>query len=85
MNTSRIKLGTFITDPYTTYAALTAVAIATLDELSKGRAVLLMGAGGGGGGALGYHRRKPAAPSARRSTSSAACCVAIACTSRAST
>lgn len=59
-NTSRIKLGTFITDPYTTYAALTAVAIASLDELSHGRAILLMGAGGGGGGALGYERRKPA-------------------------
>ncbi|MFI5267686.1 MAG: LLM class flavin-dependent oxidoreductase [Chloroflexota bacterium] len=65
-NTSRIKLGTFITDPYTTYAALTAVAIATLDELSHGRAILLMGAGGGGGGALGYDRRKP--PTAIRET-----------------
>jgi 5,10-methylenetetrahydromethanopterin reductase len=60
MHTRRIKLSTFITDPYTTYAALTAVGIATLDELSIGRAVLLMGAGGGGGGALGYQRRKPA-------------------------
>ena len=59
-HTSRIKLGTFITDPYTTYAALTAVAIASLDELSNGRAILLMGAGGGGGGALGYNRRRPA-------------------------
>ena len=59
-NTTNIKLGTFIADPYTTYAALTAVAIATLDELSHGRAILLMGAGGGGGGALGYDRRKPA-------------------------
>ena len=60
MHSRRLTLGTFIQDPYTLHPALTAVAIATLDELSGGRAVLLMGAGGGGGQPLAYERRKPA-------------------------
>jgi 5,10-methylenetetrahydromethanopterin reductase len=55
----RLRLGTFVQDPYTLHPALTAVAIATLDELSGGRAVLGLGAGGGGGGALAYQRRRP--------------------------
>lgn len=60
-HTQRIKLGTFIQDPYTLHPALTAVAIASLDELTHGRAVLLIGAGGGGGPVpLVYDRRKPA-------------------------
>jgi 5,10-methylenetetrahydromethanopterin reductase len=33
---SKIKLGHFIADPYTMHPALTAVAIATIDELSHG-------------------------------------------------
>jgi 5,10-methylenetetrahydromethanopterin reductase len=57
---SRLRLSTFIQDPYTLHPALTAVAIATLDELSGGRAELVLGAGGGGGGALGYQRLRPA-------------------------
>ena len=60
VHTRRIELGTFIQDPYTQHPALTAVAIATLDELSGGRARLLLGAGGGGGQALAYERRRPA-------------------------
>ncbi len=60
MNSSRMQLGTFVADPYTAHPALTAISIATLDELSKGRAILLMGAGGGGGTGLGYVRHKPA-------------------------
>ena len=60
VHTRRIELGTFIQDPYTQHPALTAVAIATLDELSGGRARLVLGAGGGGGQALGYERRRPA-------------------------
>ncbi len=38
--TSRIRLGPAVTDPYTRHPALTAAAIASLDELSGGRAVL---------------------------------------------
>ena len=60
VNTSRLQLGTFIADPYTAHPALTAVSIATLDELSHGRAILLIGAGGGGGAGLGYTRTRPA-------------------------
>jgi 5,10-methylenetetrahydromethanopterin reductase len=60
VSTSDLQLGTFIADPYTAHPALTAVSIATLDELSHGRAILLMGAGGGGGAGLGYARTKPA-------------------------
>src|SRR5258708_6496550 len=60
VNSSRLQLGTFIADPFTAHPALTAVSIATLDELSRGRAILVLGAGGGGGTGLGYVRRKPA-------------------------
>jgi 5,10-methylenetetrahydromethanopterin reductase len=60
VNSSRLQLGTFIADPYTAHPALTAASVATLDELSHGRAILLLGAGGGGGAGLGYVRHKPA-------------------------
>ncbi len=60
VHTRRIELGTFIQDPYTQHPALIAVSIATLDELSGGRARLMLGAGGGGGQALAYERRRPA-------------------------
>ena len=36
LRTSRIQLGTRVTDPYVRHPALTAVAIASLDELSGG-------------------------------------------------
>ena len=57
--TSTLRLGTFIADPYTLHPALIAVAAATLDEASDGRAVLLLGAGGTGLDRLGIARRKP--------------------------
>lgn len=44
--TSRLELGTGITNPYTRHPATTAAAIASLDELSAGRAFLGLGAGG---------------------------------------
>ena len=58
--TSRPTIGTFVSDPYTLHPALTAMAIATLDEVSGGRAVLCMGAGGTGFPELGIARQKPA-------------------------
>lgn len=58
--TGRVKLGPCVTDPYTRHPALTAMAIATLDEISGGRAVLGIGAGISGFGELGIERRKPA-------------------------
>ena len=44
-HTSRIQLGTGVTNPYTRHPAVTAAAIATLDEVSDGRALLGLGAG----------------------------------------
>ena len=43
LNTSRITVGTCVTDPYSRHPALTAMAIATLDEISGGRAMLGIG------------------------------------------
>lgn len=46
-STERIGIGTAVTNPYTRHPAVTAAAIATIDELSGGRTVLGLGAGGG--------------------------------------
>lgn len=58
--TRRVRLGPCVTDPYSRHPALTAVAVATLDELSGGRAVLGIGAGISGFTALGLTRDRPA-------------------------
>ena len=60
LNTSRIKLGPCVTDPYSRHPALTAQAIGTLDEFSEGRAVLGIGAGISGFAELGVARSRPA-------------------------
>ena len=60
-NTTRVKLGTCVTDPFARHPALTAMAIATLDEISNQRAILGIGAGISGFGELGIVRKKPAA------------------------
>jgi 5,10-methylenetetrahydromethanopterin reductase len=58
--TRTIQLGTGITHPYTRHPAVTAAAIASLDELSGGRAFLGIGAGGTDTlFPLGLERRKP--------------------------
>ncbi len=58
--TSTIRLGTGITHPYTRHPAVTAAAIASLDELSGGRAFLGIGAGGFDTLLpMGLERRKP--------------------------
>jgi 5,10-methylenetetrahydromethanopterin reductase len=44
--TSKIKLGTGITNPFTRHPGITAAAIASLNELSEGRGFLGVGAGG---------------------------------------
>jgi 5,10-methylenetetrahydromethanopterin reductase len=41
--TSRVLVGPSVTDPYARHPALTAMAIATLDEISSGRAILGIG------------------------------------------
>ena len=48
MSTNTITLGPCVSDPYSRIPAMLAVAIASLDELSGGRAVLSLGAGGSG-------------------------------------
>src|SRR6266487_6727777 len=45
LRTRRIRLGPCVTDPYSRHPALTAMAIATLDEIASGRAILGIGAG----------------------------------------
>lgn len=46
LGTSTVQIGTGITNPYTRHPATTAGAVATLQELSGGRAFLGLGAGG---------------------------------------
>ncbi|HZD10346.1 MAG TPA: LLM class flavin-dependent oxidoreductase [Candidatus Binatia bacterium] len=59
-NTTRPQIGTFVVDPYTHHPALTAMAVGTLDEVSRGRAILGIGAGGTGFPVMGIQRVKPA-------------------------
>ena len=59
LHSQRLKLGTFVADPYVIHPAMTAAMIATLDELSGGRALLVLGAGMMGFRAMGFERRKP--------------------------
>ncbi|HLG87546.1 MAG TPA: LLM class flavin-dependent oxidoreductase [Alphaproteobacteria bacterium] len=56
--TSRIAIGSMVTNPYTRHAAVHAAALATLDELSDGRAFCALGVGAGLE-ALGMHYRQP--------------------------
>jgi 5,10-methylenetetrahydromethanopterin reductase len=58
-NTAEVLLGPCVTDPYARHPALTAMAIATLDEISGGRAILGIGAGISGFAELGINRKKP--------------------------
>jgi 5,10-methylenetetrahydromethanopterin reductase len=59
-HTSKLRLGPCVTDPVSRHPALTAMAIATLDEVSGKRAILGIGAGISGFAELGIKRRKPA-------------------------
>jgi 5,10-methylenetetrahydromethanopterin reductase len=60
LRTSRMRLGPCVTDPYSRHPSLTAMAIATLDEISDGRAILGIGAGVSGFRELGIARDRPA-------------------------
>src|SRR5215471_14386332 len=59
-HTSNVLLGPCVTDPFSRHPALTAMAIATLDEVSGGRGILGIGAGISGFVELGINRRSPA-------------------------
>ena len=58
--TQHIQIGPCVTDPYTRHPVLTAMAIATLDEISEGRAALGIGAGISGFAELGIDHHRPA-------------------------
>jgi len=60
LHTTRIRLGPCVTDPYSRHPALTAMAIATLDEVAGGRALLGIGAGVSGFRELGVAPERPA-------------------------
>jgi 5,10-methylenetetrahydromethanopterin reductase len=55
----RVAVGPCVTDPFARHPALTAMAIATLDEISDGRAALGLGAGISGFAELGIRPVKP--------------------------
>jgi 5,10-methylenetetrahydromethanopterin reductase len=59
--TDRVRIGPGVTNPYSRHPALVATAMATLDELSGGRAVLGLGAGGTNHRALAIERKAPVA------------------------
>ena len=61
LRTRTIKLGPGVTDPYSRHPAITASAIATLDEVSGGRALLGLGTGGTGFRELGIETKLPVA------------------------
>jgi 5,10-methylenetetrahydromethanopterin reductase len=56
--TRQVRLGPCVTDPFSRHPALTAMAIATLDEIAEGRAVLGLGAGVSGFAELGIRPAK---------------------------
>jgi 5,10-methylenetetrahydromethanopterin reductase len=58
--TSRLRLGTGVTEPYARHPALIAMAMGSLAELCPGRCRIGLGAGGPGFPPLGVERRKPA-------------------------
>jgi len=59
--TQRIGIGAAVTDPYSVHPALTATAMATVDEISSGRVLVGLGAGGSGFPAMGIKRERPVA------------------------
>jgi 5,10-methylenetetrahydromethanopterin reductase len=59
--TSRIRLGTGVVDPYSRHPSAVASAMATLDEMTEGRAVLGLGTGGQGLRELGMEQKLPVA------------------------
>src|SRR6516225_161965 len=59
VHTSKVLLGPCVTDPFARHPALTAMAIATLDAIAGGRAILGLGAGVSGFAELGIAPVKP--------------------------
>lgn len=59
--THSIGLGVCVTDPFVRHPALTATAMATVDEISGGRGILGLGVGVSGFSAMGISRDRPLA------------------------
>lgn len=59
LNTNEILLGPCVSDPYSRIPGLQATAIASLDEVSHGRALLTLGAGGAAFKELHLERKRP--------------------------
>jgi len=59
LNTTHVRLGSAVTNPYTRHPGMTAVGISSVDQLSGGRAVLGLGSGGIVMGLLDIERHKP--------------------------
>jgi 5,10-methylenetetrahydromethanopterin reductase len=57
--TKAVKVGIFVADPFSVHPYITARSAATLQRITRGRAVLGIGAGGTGFTALGVTRRRP--------------------------
>lgn len=61
LHTKHIRVGTFIAEPYSYHPGMIAAAVGTIDELSEGRAMLLLGAGAANFDRLGLVRDNPVA------------------------
>ena len=59
-NTSRVLVGSHVADPYTQHPAMAAIAHASIDMASNGRAMMILGAGGTGFREMGIERVRPA-------------------------
>lgn len=59
LNTTRVQLGSAVTDPYVRHPALTATLMATVDEVSGGRLVVGIGAGVSGFKQLAVKQNHP--------------------------
>jgi 5,10-methylenetetrahydromethanopterin reductase len=56
----RLRIGCAVTDPYSRHPAITAAAMATVDEISGGRCRIGLGAGAAGFPSMGIKRTRPA-------------------------
>lgn len=61
VHTGRIGIGAAVADPYSVHPALTAAAMATVDDMASGRVIVGVGAGGSGFPAMGIRRERPVA------------------------
>jgi 5,10-methylenetetrahydromethanopterin reductase len=60
LTSPRLQVGCSVTDPYSRHPAITAAAMATVDEISGGRCRIGIGAGGAGFRSQGIERKRPA-------------------------